>query len=261
MKEPLVSILIPTYNRDDMVVYAVESALAQTYRNTEVIVYDDGSDDATEEMIDQRCDANRIRYVRADENHGVGYSRARLLELAEGEYGCWLDADDLCNKWRVQLQVSIMRTLKPSFIRTARTFFGLKQRVEASAWRQRPVRSDRDSRQCLVSPSLMFRMDNARRVPYEESLRCGSDVVWELEMTLNFGTGVYIPLALYHYGRGDDFRVTRRAEAGAKEFQPSRRRKDSLVAVILAQLLEAGIERWPCTIPPGLTAELQELCK
>lgn len=98
----MVSILIPCFNAERWIGEAIESALGQTYANTEVIVYDDGSTDSSRAVIMQFSD--RIR-VAGGPNRGGNYARNELLELARGEWLQYLDADDYlkCRKLEVQM--------------------------------------------------------------------------------------------------------------------------------------------------------------
>jgi glycosyltransferase involved in cell wall biosynthesis len=89
---PKVTAAITTYNRADYLAAAVESTLAQTYADYEVLVVDDGSTDGTERVLQQYD--GRIRYHR-QENAGRGAARNTALELAAGEYVAFLDSDDL----------------------------------------------------------------------------------------------------------------------------------------------------------------------
>jgi glycosyltransferase involved in cell wall biosynthesis/O-antigen/teichoic acid export membrane protein len=91
---PRVSVVIPTYNMAKYLPLALESALGQGYPNLDIIVIDDGSTDDTAEVV--RPYLHRIRYFR-QENRGLPAARNRGLELAQGEYVRFLDADDaLC---------------------------------------------------------------------------------------------------------------------------------------------------------------------
>lgn len=89
---PLVSIIIPTYNYAHYLVHAIESALAQTHPNIEVIVIDDGSTDHTAEVVKPFHD--RIQY-RYKENGGLSAARNTGIQAATGDYLVFLDADDL----------------------------------------------------------------------------------------------------------------------------------------------------------------------
>jgi glycosyltransferase involved in cell wall biosynthesis len=88
---PLVSILIPCYNAERWITEAIESALAQTWSNKEIIVVDDGSTDRSLDMI--RKFDGRIRW-ESGPNRGGGSARNQLLDLARGEWLQYLDADD-----------------------------------------------------------------------------------------------------------------------------------------------------------------------
>lgn len=101
--KPLVSIIIPTYNDLDYVTQAVESALCQNYRNTEIIVIDDGSTDNTREVLR----GYEIKYIY-QENKGLSGARNTGLKSAQGRYITLLDADDLYHKDRIKNQVEFL---------------------------------------------------------------------------------------------------------------------------------------------------------
>jgi glycosyltransferase involved in cell wall biosynthesis len=103
---PLVSILIPCYNAERWIARAIESALAQTWSNTEVIVVDDGSSDHSLEVI--RGFEPRIRWVTGV-NQGGNAARNRLLQLARGDWIQYLDADDYLRSTKVQRQIAFAR--------------------------------------------------------------------------------------------------------------------------------------------------------
>lgn len=100
-----VSILIPCYNAERWIGQAIESALAQTWRQKEVIVVDDGSTDGSLEVI--RCFSGRVRW-ESGPNRGGNAARNRLLELARGEWLQYLDADDYLLPNKVAGQVEFL---------------------------------------------------------------------------------------------------------------------------------------------------------
>lgn len=102
----LVSILIPCYNARQWVSEAIDSALAQTWPNVEVIVVDDGSTDGSFEVIQSYGD--RIRYETGP-NRGGNQTRNRLLELARGEWVQYLDADDYLLPDKIERQMEFLR--------------------------------------------------------------------------------------------------------------------------------------------------------
>lgn len=103
---PRVSVIIPTYNRKDYVQEAIDSVLAQTYTDYEIIVVDDGSTDGTGEALQVRY-GDRIRYVW-QENQGESVARNRATEMAQGEFIAFLDSDDLWMPEKLQRQVAYL---------------------------------------------------------------------------------------------------------------------------------------------------------
>ncbi len=102
--EPLVSIVLPTYNRQRYLREAVESVLAQTYTRWELIVVDDGSTDGTAEYVRGVQDP-RVRFIR--EEHCGNPARVRNwgISRAAGEYVAFLDSDDLWRPKKLELQL------------------------------------------------------------------------------------------------------------------------------------------------------------
>lgn len=106
MTAPLISIIIPTYNRSHYVQLTIDSALAQTYPNTEVIVVDDGSTDNTEAAL-QRY-GERIRYIK-QENQGESVARNVAIEVSQGECVALLDSDDLWQPDKLEKQSALLQ--------------------------------------------------------------------------------------------------------------------------------------------------------
>lgn len=95
MVKPKVSIIIPTYNRCDLLLKALASAMQQTYGNLEIIITDDGSTDQTEEAVKAYTNSEKVKYYRNERNLG-GYPNVNraLMEYASGDYFLVLCDDD-----------------------------------------------------------------------------------------------------------------------------------------------------------------------
>lgn len=100
-----VSVIIPTYNRSALACKTVESALAQSMEDVEIIVVDDGSTDDTPQKM--AAFGDRIHYVR-QQNGGVNNARNHALRLARGEYIATLDNDDLWKPHKLALQARVL---------------------------------------------------------------------------------------------------------------------------------------------------------
>lgn len=107
---PRVSIVIPVFNGADYLREAIESALAQTYDDFEVLVVDDGSRDGGATEAVARSYADRIRYVRKD-NGGVSSALNAGIREMRGEYFSWLSHDDLFPPEKLALQMAVLPRL------------------------------------------------------------------------------------------------------------------------------------------------------
>lgn len=91
--KPLVSVIIPTYNRKETISRSIQSVLNQTYENIEVIVVDDGSTDGTKEyVLEKYIDA--VVYVENQRKKGPSGARNYGVQIANGEYIAFQDSDD-----------------------------------------------------------------------------------------------------------------------------------------------------------------------
>lgn len=102
---PLVSIVIPTYNRERLLNRAIKSVLNQTYTNFELIVVDDCSTDCTESVVKGFQD-DRIRYIRHERNQGAPTARNNGIKAANGEYIAFQDSDDVWLSTKLEKQVN-----------------------------------------------------------------------------------------------------------------------------------------------------------
>ncbi len=103
-ESPLVSVIIPTYNRAYILKESILSVLNQTYNNIEVIVVDDYSSDDTEKVVLSMVD-HRITFVRNEKNFGTAESRNIGAKLAKGEYLAFNDSDDLWLPDKIESQI------------------------------------------------------------------------------------------------------------------------------------------------------------
>src|SRR5579862_3732371 len=109
MSEPVVSVIVPVRDGAQFIGDALDSVRAQTYRQLEIIVVDDGSRDATPHVVESRMARDpRLRLIR-QANQGVAAARNRALVDARGEFIAPLDADDLWDPTKIERQVTRIR--------------------------------------------------------------------------------------------------------------------------------------------------------
>lgn len=206
---PKITILIPVFNRPELIRKTLKCVSAQTYSNFEVIVYDDGSTDSTSQVVSQ---FKNVCLIKSSENKGVAFARNRLLDACNTEYACWWDSDDLCNIKRLEMQV---KELQKGFDIVFTTFKSFRQERLVN-WREQPKSKERP----VACASMMFKVD--KEIRFQEQLRFGGeDYKWSRLMQLKYDKRSHVPFILY-YVRYHPNRIGRiRRKLTAKDKQKS----------------------------------------
>jgi len=179
-KEPLVSVIVPTYNRRDLIGEALNSVLSQTYRNIEIVIVDDGSSDNTKEYVEKSfgdfVENGTIKYYYISHS-GISNSRNVGIEKASGSLLAFIDSDDVWDRDKLKLQVDYLREHPDCLIVGThfRNFFcGSRDQLSRESLRiLNGVRSD-----------LYFASFCCRRKVFESyglldiSMRTGEDTEW-----------------------------------------------------------------------------------
>lgn len=108
LEDKKVSIILCFYNEEKYLAKAIDSVLAQTYSNFELIIINDGSSDSSDEIVKSYQD-DRIRYTVNKENKRLAYCRNRGLELATGDYVGFFDGDDIMMPEKMECQVRYLK--------------------------------------------------------------------------------------------------------------------------------------------------------
>lgn len=145
-----VSVIIPTYNRADMITAAVESVLAQPVQGLEIIVVDDGSTDDTYQVLKPHM--HRITYLRT-ENQGPAGARNTGMQAACGDYIAYLDSDDLYYSFKLALQCGFLDR-HPEVGMVYTEFSGFDDRGYHDEWHLRQYHSSAYGRDGTTYESL-----------------------------------------------------------------------------------------------------------
>lgn len=197
---PKISVLIPCHNLGAYLDEAVDSVLAQTYRDFEILIVDDGSTDAaTREML---ADYQRPQTtVFRTENRGLAAARNFLIARARGEFISALDADD---RYHPQFLARTVARLgaepELTFVSCWLEIFG----EETREWRQERCDLVALLAECTVAtPALVRRAAVVAAGGYDENMPAMGDEDWDLWLTLveRGGRGVILPEVLFHYRR------------------------------------------------------------
>ncbi len=109
LKNPKVSIILPTWNRANFIGFAIKSVLSQTFTDYELLILDDDSTDDTHHVVSFFLQDKRIRYIKHPENIGITSKRNYGLSISRGEYIAILDSDDVwLSKNKLQKQINFL---------------------------------------------------------------------------------------------------------------------------------------------------------
>lgn len=110
MAEPVVSIITPAFNCAQFINQTIDSVLAQTFIDWEMVVVDDCSQDDTLRSVSARANRDdRIRWARSPKNQGPGPTRNQAMSMSRGRYIAFLDGDDTWDARKLELQLAFMR--------------------------------------------------------------------------------------------------------------------------------------------------------
>lgn len=133
---PFFSVIIPVYNRKDVIASSIQSVINQSFENWELLVVDDNSNDNTFEVVNSFKDC-RIFYLKNEKNFGPAYSRNRGIENAKGEVISFLDSDD---------------RFYPNFLNSTYSFFKNKEKDIGFCWTGLEVKYRHETKKELWMP-------------------------------------------------------------------------------------------------------------
>ncbi|MGH0035822.1 MAG: glycosyltransferase family 2 protein [Myxococcota bacterium] len=185
---PLVSVVMPAYDRERYLGRAIASLRAQTFEDFELIVVDDGSRDATAEIAES-IDDPRIRVVRNATNLGVSACRNLGLDLARGELVANLDSDDVADPRRLERQVDFFRA-HPETALLGTWAWQIDEDDRRLGAIERPwgtdrIRSQLLFRNCFKNTTVMGRRDVLDRYRYREGFHVNEDVDLHVRIALD----------------------------------------------------------------------------
>ncbi|MBF0351381.1 MAG: glycosyltransferase [SAR324 cluster bacterium] len=204
---PLVSVILPTWNRASWLSASIDSVLTQTFRDFELIVVNDGSTDDTSRLLEQY--GAEIKVIDLPENRGVSYARNRGLDQATGEWLAFLDSDDQwlpqklekqLRRYREQPQVKIHFT-DEIWIRNGIRVNPMKKHQKHEGWIFIPGLS-----LCLMAPSaIMIHRDIFEACGnFDEQLPVCEDYDLWLRITARYPVALLNEKLMIRYGGHED---------------------------------------------------------
>jgi glycosyltransferase involved in cell wall biosynthesis len=187
MSAPLVSIIMAAYNNGRYIAAAITSALDQEHRKVELIVVNDGSTDGSADLLAGHSDP-RVKVITLDRNMGVSNARNRALDLAQGDYVCFLDADDLMPARSLTARLEVFRRdPSSSFVDGVVEFRETDMRNTTRTWtpsfKGEPLgRLVRFDPCCFFGNTWMIRRDAIGDVRFDTSLTHAEDLQFYIRL-------------------------------------------------------------------------------
>jgi glycosyltransferase involved in cell wall biosynthesis len=218
----MIYVLIPTYNRQKFLPQAINSLLKQSYNDFKIVIYNDGSTDNTSKILKEYSLKYKDRFILLgeSENHGVNYSRNRLIQYALGsvaDYFVWQDSDDVSVYSRLKELEEAIKRQQADILFSAMYFF-----VDPNMNRKKLSTLDISkykNRAGLFNnmnfPTAIFNKKTCG-IPFDSSIRKpGGDLVWILDLIkskrIKFG---YYDKPLYYLRRHPDRLTAERFKDG-----------------------------------------------
>jgi glycosyltransferase involved in cell wall biosynthesis len=227
MNTPFFSIILPTYNRAHFLPKAIQSVINQSFTDWELIIVDDGSTDNTSELVESYCKKDkRIRYIY-QENEERSAARNKGIELAKGEFICFLDSDDYYLDEKLANLIKSIDETKDS----SHTLFydGLIFENERELKTVTiPLKGDHETifEFILQNPIGPLQVCGAKKLfkkySFNQKLRIGEDVELWLRMATEFNfisVDSYQTIATEHYDRSVNLRKYNSAKEQLKQLE------------------------------------------
>jgi len=197
---PIISVIMPTYNRLKFLPETVESILNQTLSDFELIIINDGSTDGTDEWITQQTD-KRIRYINFSKNQGLSNARNKGLDVAKGKYIAFADDDDINDPKRFEEQVAAFEADEEVVLCGCHVqFFGSRNLVQRYSEKPLSYRVKAIYELPFHFPACMMKRSYIKKV----NLRFQPDVwaaddYYFLMKIVSKAKATVVPKILYHY--------------------------------------------------------------
>ncbi|MEM9535527.1 MAG: glycosyltransferase family 2 protein [Cyanobacteria bacterium P01_A01_bin.3] len=268
IRNPLVSVIVPAYNVEQYLKYAIDSALNQTLANIEVIVVDDASNDSTLQVA-QACAAtdDRVKVIASPANRGAAVARNQALDTATGDWVAILDADDWFSPKRLEALLTKADEYSADMVADDLSYV---RNLESEPWTSfaqlngnlytsNPTEIDplfyvrEDSRLWstngvspgFLKPIIRRSLLNNNNIRYKDYIRLGQDFFFFLDCLLAEARYIFYPEAYYFYRARPDSLITKsqrerwlQAERGLSEVLKDRRVAENfeLQKALLAKL-------------------------
>lgn len=204
--ENLISIIIPFFNAEQYFNDSINSVINQSYKNWELLAVNDGSSDSSADIVHSFRDS-RIKYIK-QQNRGVAAARNSGLSIMQGDYFCFLDADDTMPPNSLESRLKVFEDQPElSFVDGRVRKFSAEMSTEVALWS--PSFSGNPladllslSGKSFFGPTWMIKRKPGKEYRFKEGLTHGEDLLFFIELARDGGLYGYTNESVLHYRTG-----------------------------------------------------------
>jgi glycosyltransferase involved in cell wall biosynthesis len=239
MKSPLISVVVPTYNRADTIGYCINSILNQTYKNLEIIIVDDLSIDNTNDKVKEIND-NRIRYISLTNKVGAQAARNKGIKESKGRWIAFLDSDDEWLPQKLEKQVSILQTnnLNPNIVVHCNCYRYYPKDNRREVWNLSVIEGVEAYKKLLKFPAPLFQAMLVSKIALEQIDFLDERVIsfqeWETSIRLSMiceFVHIQEPLFLYYLYDGNTISKNKKNEINGYQYIIEKHREEIIKQV------------------------------
>lgn len=180
--DKMISVVIPTYNREKLIERAIRSVMNQTYKDIEIIVIDDASTDNTEQVV-KNIKYSNIKYFKQNENGGACRARNRGIKESNGDYIAFLDSDDEWDKNKLERQITFLKEKKADIV-VCNYYYSKNNKKSIAINRKNEIISYDELlySNCITTGAILSKKNIFENIYFDESMPRYQD--WDLVLRI-----------------------------------------------------------------------------
>jgi glycosyltransferase involved in cell wall biosynthesis len=172
---PKASVILPVYNAEKFIGEAVESILCQSFKDIEIIILNDGSTDASLEVIQKYADDKRVKIISRD-NKGLAFTLNEGISMADSPWIVRMDADDIAMSHRIETQLAFVECKKIDVAGSYIQKFGDSEKLFEYPFDDISIKANMFFwKKTLCHPAAIINRQVLEKIKYDEALRVGQD--------------------------------------------------------------------------------------
>lgn len=197
-----ISIIIPIHNEEKWIKATIDNIKEQTYKNYEIILVNDASNDDSKSII-ERYNEENIKIINLEKNQGAAIARNQGIKIATGRYICFQDADDLWDKYKLEKQLEFMRKNNCAFSYTSFEYFNNEKTKKVIVPKVLDYKTALKDTKILTISVMIDREKISNDLIYMPNIKSSEDIAtwWKILKNGHIAYGIEDVLVYYRIGK------------------------------------------------------------